>query len=1065
MRGNDDSPAVFTPVSVLSIVTKGTDNRPVAIVKVNDTEIECLLDSGANGSIAGDTGIKILSSLGYNAQRTEPRYIYTAAKAGHLVIGSVRVPCTFNDQIKFIEFLLCPSINHKFILGVDFWAAFEVKVQNVKGQWLCSSFADEPPNDKIRGVVERKHLTANQQVLATQIIDKFKLLSNDERLGRTNVVIQDIDTGDAEPTMQRYYPVAPAIRERMSKELDRMIGVDVVEPSKSPWRSPVVLVKKANGKDRLCIDSRKVNAVTKFDSYPLPYISTILDGLGQTKYLSSIDLKDAFWQIPLTEPAREKTAFVVPGRGLWQMKVVPFGMRNSAQAMQRLADRLFSGEIGIFTYLDDIIIVSESFEEHLRLLELVYDRLVFANLTINFDKCQFFRPSLKYLGFIVDAKGLHTDPDKVEAIHSYPVPKTSTEVKRFMGMASWYRRFVKDFATIAAPIHDVVQGAGKGKPIKWTPNAQMAFQALKHALSNSPVLTTPDFTQPFTIHCDASNSGFGAVLTQGADEAPVAYASKKLTQDQRNYTTTEKECYAVLFGIEKFRPYVEGSRFTVVTDHIALKWLLRQQNLPDRLSRFITRLVPYTFDIVHRKGKSNLVPDALSRMFEADDKETTKCGALAFENITTEEVSTLCTLDCAPVKSDSWYNQMLERCSNKTIDQVYPFCVRNGHLYVTIGSYPGKTQCMTYRKVVPESCRHSVMCDGHTNPCAAHLGVKKTIARISERYYWPKMGRDIEKFVRNCLTCLTSKSRNRVSCQGLMGKFKFANYPFQMISMDFVGPITRSTQQNTVILVITDWYTKFVTLVPLRDAKAKKVVDILENKIFLEYGVPEIVIMDNGKQFVSHQLMKLFETYQIRKVWYNSFYHPQNNFTERYNRTLGNCLRAYCQEDQRHWDANLAKIQLALRTAVHSVTGHSPFFLNFGRKYMAAGNEYQELRDEVRVTTRQYAGYLDKFAQVASEVQDRMMKAHHKNKIQYDKGRVEVAFEEGDLVLRKNFGLSNASQHVSAKLLPKYVPMYILRKTSDTTYDLRDKEGNFAGNYHVQDFFKPSLDYPNPMTE
>lgn len=316
-----------------------------------------------------------------------------------------------------------------------------MQVQNRKGVWHCSTMENSPQNSeysKKHGIIEYQNLSSEEKFTAMNIIELFKQLANDARLGRTNVLTQDINTGDAEPTVQRYFPVSPNMRERMSKELDRMISLDVVEPSRSPWRSPVKLVTKANGKDRLCLDCRKVNSVTVFDSYPLPYISSILDNLGQTKYLSSIDLKDAYWQIPLAESAKEKTAFVVPGRGLWQMKVVPFGMKNSSQAMQRLIDRLFSGVGNIFTYLDDIIIATATLEEHFRLLEFVHARLSQSNLTINYEKCQFFRPSLKYLGFVVDANGLHTDPGKVEAISNYPCPKTSTEVKRFMGLASWY---------------------------------------------------------------------------------------------------------------------------------------------------------------------------------------------------------------------------------------------------------------------------------------------------------------------------------------------------------------------------------------------------------------------------------------------------------------------------------------------------------------------------------------------------------------------------------------------------------------------------------------------------
>lgn len=1058
VRGRRDSPDIFSPIFVHSVITNGTDNRPLAIIRIDGKEVHCLLDSGSNRSIVGSAGMEMLKELGYRVDQSQTSVIYTATTTPSPVSGSMRVPCDFKDRVKVIEFLACPSISHSFILGVDFWSAFEVQVQNVNGIWHCNSIEVLDSDKRKQGIVELEHLSQIQRALANRAIEQFKSLANDNRLGRTRLFYQEIDTGDSAPTVQRHYPVSPAVQQRMSNELDRMISLGVVERSRSPWRSPVVLVKKANGKDRLCIDCRKVNSVTKFDSYPLPYVSSILDNLGQTKYLSSVDLKDAFWQIPLSESAKEKTAFVVPGRGLWQMKVVPFGMKNSAQAMQRLVDMLFSGEHGVFTYLDDIIIVTETFEEHIRLLELVHARLVEANLTINYDKCQFFRPSLKYLGFIVDVRGLHTDPDKVQAINDYPCPKTSTEVKRFVGMASWYRRFIKDFASISAPIHDVTAGISKGKPIKWTEGADKAFQDLKSALSNSPVLTTPDFSKPFTVHCDASNSGVGAVLTQGAEEAPIAFASKKLSHEHRNYTATERECFAVLFGVEKFRPYIEGAHFTVVTDHSSLKWLFNQQNLPGRLSRWVTKLMKYSFTTIHRKGSSNLVPDALSRIYEQEQKADDATANTVRVNAISSSFSwsELCVLDCDPKESDEWYNTMLARFGKSTSADDTPFFVRNGQLYFKATPLPGRKHAFPFRKVVPESWKSRVMDESHAAPSAGHLGVSKTKARICQRYFWPKMGHDIERYVRSCGVCLQSKSRNGVKNQGLMGKFKFANAPFQMISMDFIGPLTSSSQQNTVILVITDWFSKFVSLFPLRRATAAKVVEVLERQIFLQFGVPEVVIMDNGKQFVSKELMALFEKYRIRKIWYNSFYHPQNNFTERYNRTIGNCLRAFVGDNQRKWDVALPMIQLALRTAVHATTGFTPYFLNYGREYVAAGNDYSELSEGVRTTQRQYSKFLEEYSVVANDVQERMRRAYDRNKSRYDQNRKQVDFAIGDLIYRRNFALSNASQHISAKLLPKYVPLYILRKTSDSTFDLGDENGRFVGNYHVKDFFKPT---------
>lgn len=1036
------------PIHINSLITQGLDNRPLAIVKIKDRTVTCLLDSGSNSSIAGPKGIELLIKLGYTLHSGGKGTVFSAGKMPHQITGAFKTPCEFQNRVETIDFLACPTIQYEFILGVDFWSKFEMKVQNVNGTWHCSSIHDEiqPNSTSPPGIVDMEHLDSEQRTIALKIINEFQSLVNENGLGRTNVLTQDIDTGDAEPTVQRLYRVAPSVQERMSKELDRMIEMDVVEPSRSPWRSPIVLVKKANGKDRLCIDSRKVNSVTVFDSYPLPHISSILDNLGQTKYLSSIDLKDAFWQIPLTKSAREKTAFVVPGRGLWQMKVVPFGMKNSAQAMQRLVDRMFSGEEGIFTYLDDIIIVTETFDEHIELLNLALERLSEANLTINYDKCQFFRPSLKYLGFIVDVNGLHTDPKKVEAIGQYPIPKNSTEVKRFMGMASWYRRFVKDFASIAAPIHEVTAGIAKGKPIKWTDSAQIAFNKLKYALSNSPVLVMPDFSKPFVVHCDASNTGVGAVLSQGPEEAPIAFASRKLGAEHKNYTTTEKECFAVLFGIEQFRPYIEGTRFTVVTDHSALKWLIRQQNLPDRLSRWLTKIQQHTFEVVHRKGSSNLVPDALSRCHEKVVEESVEVSIATIEDV--------CVLECTADVNDIWYNKMLEKCGDPK-NNIPQFTVRNSQLFIQLKSRPGKSHPFTFKKVVPQSWIKRVLDEGHSEPTSAHLGIAKTRERILQRYFWPKMSRDIKNYVRQCTVCIQSKTRQGLNNQGLMGKFKFANAPFQMISLDFVGPLPRTTLQNTVILVITDWFTKMVSLFALRQAKANKVVEILEKRIFLEYGVPEIVIMDNGRQFVSKELMTLFDKYRISKVWFNSYYHPQNNFTERYNKTLGNCLRAFSQEDHRHWDAKLHEIQLALRTAIHDVTGFSPFYLNFGREYVGCGNDYKELRNaDEKLTQKQYCSMLTEFQKTSSEVQSKMKRAYEKNAKYYNRRRVAVSFDVGDTVYRRTFGLSNASHYICKKLLPKYIPLKISKKVSDLTYELVDETNRFVGKFHVQDFFK-----------
>jgi hypothetical protein len=399
----------------------------------------------------------------------------------------------------------------------------------------------------------------------------------------------------------------------------------VIESSSSPYCSPVLLVRKAQGEYRFCFDGQRLNEVTKHDSYPLPRIDRILSLLRDAQYISLLDLRKAFWQIPLAEGSREKTAFAIQGRGLFQFKVVPFGLRNSAQTQQRLMDAIFGPQFepNIFVYLDDLIITTSDFESHCALLREVLERLKKANLTVNIEKSKFFQTWLKYLGYVIDFARIRTDPDKVAAMTSYRRPNTTTEIKRFVGLCSWYRRFIADFSTLIAPINELLKGRQKRQKIHWLAAAETSFRKIKEALSSAPVLISPDFTKPFVVQCDASDVGIGGVLTQEiqGEEKIVCFASRTLNRAERNYSVTERECLAVIFCVEKFRPYVEGTKFTVIMDHHSLLYLFRMKTPTGRLARWILRLQQFTFDIVHRKGRCNVVPDALSRGVQMTDDE------------------------------------------------------------------------------------------------------------------------------------------------------------------------------------------------------------------------------------------------------------------------------------------------------------------------------------------------------------------------------------------------------------------------------------------------------------
>uniref|UniRef100_A0A1Y1MIJ6 RNA-directed DNA polymerase n=1 Tax=Photinus pyralis TaxID=7054 RepID=A0A1Y1MIJ6_PHOPY len=862
-------------------------------------------------------------------------------------------------------------------------------------------------------------------------------------LGRTHKVTHHINTEGAAPIKQRYHSMSPYMLEHLNKEIDSMLEQKVIKPSTSPWCSPVVMVRKKSGEFRLCFDGRKLNAVTKHDAFPLPHVQDILDRLRDARYISTIDLKKAFWQIPLDDESGEKTAFAVPRRGLFEFTVLPFGLHNAAQTLQRLMSHIFGPELepNIIVYLDDIIMISKTFSQHISLLEEVGKRLKNAGLTINFEKCEFCKPSLKYLGYVVNKYGLHTDPDKVETIVKMPIPRNSTEVKRFLGMSSWYRKFIPEFSTIAEPILATIKGkVRKKQAIKWTPEAEEAFNKLKQLLTSAPILVSPDFAKMFHIQTDASDVGIGAVLAQGdgEDEKVIAYASRTLSGSEKNYSATEKECLAVLFGIQKFRPYVEGTRFKVITDHHSLQWLNSIKDPSGRLARWSMKLQQHDFTVEHRKGKENVVPDALSRA----------PLEVAWIDITT-------------IQPDKWIRKMTTRI--KESPDKYPIWrVEDNLLYKFVPNNHGiESNLVEWKLVIPTEKRVEVLRMCHDEPTSAHLGSYKTFHKVAEKYYWPKMKSDVKKYVAKCKICQSNKTSQGVRA-GLMGLEKKINFPFQLLSMDLVGPLPRSYKGNTSLLVICDWFTKFVFLHPIRKATSAAIIKYLEDHVFLTFGTPQIVACDNGPQFTSAIFKKFMKEYGIEKIWYNAVYHPQANHAERINRVVTTAIRSYVRDDHKKWDENISKIAHAIRNAKHEVTGYTPSFLNFGRTIPCSGQYYGRLKnfppEELTIENREKTVFeINELSEIYRDVTSKLSKAYLKNQKQYNLRKRPLKFQVGDPVWKKNYVLSDAAKNFSAKLADKFIPGIVKKVTGQLTYQLEDITGKDMGNWHVKDL-KPRDD-------
>ncbi|CAM4623943.1 unnamed protein product [Caretta caretta] len=393
-----------------------------------------------------------------------------------------------------------------------------------------------------------------------------------------------------------------------------MLQMGVILPSGSAWASPVVLVPKPDGEIRFCMDYCKLNAVIRPDNYPMPHTDELLEKLGRAQFISTLDLTKEYWQVPLDESAKEKSAFTTQV-GLYEFNVLPFGLRNAPASFQRLVDGLLAG-LGEYavTYLDDVAIFSDSWAEHLEHLQKVFERIREAGLTVKAKKCQIGLNRVTYLGHQVGQGTINPLQAKVDAIQKWPVPKSKKQVQSFLSLVGYYRRFVPQYSQITAPLTDLTK---KKQPnaIQWTEECQKAFNQLKVTLMSDPVLRAPDFDKLFLVNTDASEHGVGAVLMQeGPDQEfhPVVFLSKKLSERESNWSVTEKECYTIVYALEKLRPYICGWHFHLQTDHAALQWLHTATGNNKNLIWWSLALQDFDFDIQHISGASNKVADALS---------------------------------------------------------------------------------------------------------------------------------------------------------------------------------------------------------------------------------------------------------------------------------------------------------------------------------------------------------------------------------------------------------------------------------------------------------------------